>query len=640
MNEQEWGLAIELGADGADGVNGLNGAEGAERAEGVPLGVRAAVAENGRIRLLAPAPADGPVGSPPAGSDPVGTVLALAVRARGDRGAAPPARLTVIGSGGGGGTGDEVAGLREAARLADLPEPELLTPAVAAARYFRSALAFPPGTEVIVLTLDERAGSAAAVANPANAATAGDALAAGALGWSAISLAGEELDRRFVDLVVSRLRERSPEATTGGATAAALGLSADAVRQAREALSRRSSVVVAVPGSTAESESESELYVTRGEFTRATADIVGAAVAELREFLVRLRPAPGALAGIFLVGAAARVAGLAARIRADLGCTVFVADRPDVAVLGALATPDDDFSAFFEDEASAAAELPSDLSSLPGISGVADVIAATTGVRALTDDAAPPPAEPPIDLLHGAETATNGRSGGRGTGGSRFTADTGAGAPVAASWAATRQGSGPGGGSGPLPPPAPVPEAGRSRAVLAVLAVVFIALVAAGGYALADHMQGGHGSSVAVAGTSASQTPAGPTFATATAASPLPPTDSGAVTPTDSGSLSASPSPSAHDPAATVLAYFAAINAQDYQLAWNLGGKNLDTSYPHFVAGFDDTSNDSATAQDVGATTASIQLTATHDDGSVQDFAGTFTVVDGVITGAKIEQVN
>lgn len=634
MNEQEWGLAIELGADGAGGA---------------PFPVRAAVAENGRIRLLGSTAAGEPVSTLPAGSDPVGTVLAVAARARGDRGAVPPARLTVVGSGGGGGADDGAARLREAARRAELPEPELLTPAVAAARYFRSALAFPPGTQVIVLTLDERIGSVCVVANPPNAAPAGDALAAGGIGQSAIRLSAAELDRRFADLLVSRVREQDGEAA-GGATADALGLPPDVVRRARETLSRRSSVVVGVPGS------EAEAWITSGEFTRATADLVGAAVAGLQEFLDRLRAAPGTLAGIYLVGAAARVAGLAARIRADLGCTVFAADRPGVAVLGALATAADDFSAFFEDEASAAgAELPPDLSSLPGISDVADVIAGTAGVRALMAELPEseriphqPSAETTIGALHGADaernTATAGRLGARAVDGDRFAADTVAGAPLGSrrgtghSSGSGGGGSDPGGGSGAFRPP-PGPRAGRPRALLAVLAVIVIAAAAGGGYALVDHLRGGPGSPVAGRETSASRTPAGPTFDTATA-SPPPATGSGASTSTDSASASASPSPSAGDPATVVLAYFAAINARNYQLAWSLGGKNLDTSYPHFVAGFADTGNDAATARDAGPSTASIQLTATQDDGTVQNFTGTFTVVDGVITGADIQQVN
>lgn len=44
-------------------------------------------------------------------------------------------------------------------------------------------------------------------------------------------------------------------------------------------------------------------------------------------------------------------------------------------------------------------------------------------------------------------------------------------------------------------------------------------------------------------------------------------------------------------------------------------------------------------AQDTSSTTASVQLTATQDDGTVKQYEGTYTVVGGVITGADVSQV-
>ncbi|MEV0602846.1 excalibur calcium-binding domain-containing protein [Streptomyces sp. NPDC050315] len=93
------------------------------------------------------------------------------------------------------------------------------------------------------------------------------------------------------------------------------------------------------------------------------------------------------------------------------------------------------------------------------------------------------------------------------------------------------------------------------------------------------------------------------------------------------------------DAAATVEAYFDAINAGDYAQAWALGGKNLGGSYSAFVEGLADTVQDTVQILGVDGGVVSVHLDALQTDGSVRSFAGTYTVADGVITGASIRDV-
>jgi hypothetical protein len=141
--------------------------------------------------------------------------------------------------------------------------------------------------------------------------------------------------------------------------------------------------------------------------------------------------------------------------------------------------------------------------------------------------------------------------------------------------------------------------------------------------------QSGRGAGASVAGSARATSVTSPTT-TPTA------TWSGSASPT-----SATPSATATlvtDPAQVVTQYFDDINAQDYAAAWQLGGKNFGQSYSKFVAGFNGTKSDAATAQDTGPTTASVQLTATQTNGDQQTFSGTFTVVNGEITQRVVQQ--
>ncbi|MET9611208.1 DUF4352 domain-containing protein [Kitasatospora indigofera] len=92
----------------------------------------------------------------------------------------------------------------------------------------------------------------------------------------------------------------------------------------------------------------------------------------------------------------------------------------------------------------------------------------------------------------------------------------------------------------------------------------------------------------------------------------------------------------AADSRATVEAYFAALNAKDYPAAWALGGKNLNSSYQDFTAGFASTARDNVTVTTVNGQVVGVVLDAVQTDGSHRVFTGTYTVRGGVIVGADI----
>jgi serine/threonine-protein kinase len=98
--------------------------------------------------------------------------------------------------------------------------------------------------------------------------------------------------------------------------------------------------------------------------------------------------------------------------------------------------------------------------------------------------------------------------------------------------------------------------------------------------------------------------------------------------------------PVAAGPASTVQAYIAAINAHDYQKAWNLGGDNTGQSYSQFVQGFNGTAKDTLTIQSVSGNVVTAQLQALQSDGTVKNYEGTYTVTNGVITTFHITQTS
>jgi len=92
-------------------------------------------------------------------------------------------------------------------------------------------------------------------------------------------------------------------------------------------------------------------------------------------------------------------------------------------------------------------------------------------------------------------------------------------------------------------------------------------------------------------------------------------------------------------PAATVRAYYAAINAHNYPRAWALiGGSSSQTAdYNAFVRGFDQTKSDNVTIVSVAGHVVTVRLAATQANGSVKNYQGTYTVTNGVITQSHIQ---
>ena len=103
-------------------------------------------------------------------------------------------------------------------------------------------------------------------------------------------------------------------------------------------------------------------------------------------------------------------------------------------------------------------------------------------------------------------------------------------------------------------------------------------------------------------------------------------------TPTDS--------PSSSGPDSTVLDYFNAINQQNYESAWTLGGDNLGESYNSFVAGFSNTAQDVVTIENVQGDDVTANLVAQNRDSTTQYFTGTYTVTNGAITHFDVQPSN
>ncbi|MGW7280877.1 hypothetical protein ACWGIV_21755 [Streptomyces sp. NPDC054844] len=109
---------------------------------------------------------------------------------------------------------------------------------------------------------------------------------------------------------------------------------------------------------------------------------------------------------------------------------------------------------------------------------------------------------------------------------------------------------------------------------------------------------------------------------------------------TATGDPADSPYPGGDGPEATVTAYFEAINNRDFQAAWELGGKNLDPDYDHFVAGFGTTERDEVTVTGTTGDEVSLTVVAWETDGTRTTYEGSYTVTDGVITSADMREGN
>ncbi|WP_143034594.1 MULTISPECIES: hypothetical protein [unclassified Streptomyces] len=98
------------------------------------------------------------------------------------------------------------------------------------------------------------------------------------------------------------------------------------------------------------------------------------------------------------------------------------------------------------------------------------------------------------------------------------------------------------------------------------------------------------------------------------------------------------PSQPAPAPPDVVQTYFNVINDRDFVAAWAIGGRQhiAGRSYDAFVASFNTVSKFDVTIVSVQGTKVAVKLDATQTDKSHRHYAGTYTVVDGVIVAADI----
>jgi hypothetical protein len=88
-----------------------------------------------------------------------------------------------------------------------------------------------------------------------------------------------------------------------------------------------------------------------------------------------------------------------------------------------------------------------------------------------------------------------------------------------------------------------------------------------------------------------------------------------------------------------VQAYFADINAHDYAAAWKIAEK-IAGPYSAYAAGFNGTVEDTVTIVSVNGDQVTAQLVADQTDGTVKDYSGVYTVANGAIVQAQIQQTN
>ncbi len=92
------------------------------------------------------------------------------------------------------------------------------------------------------------------------------------------------------------------------------------------------------------------------------------------------------------------------------------------------------------------------------------------------------------------------------------------------------------------------------------------------------------------------------------------------------------------DPATIVREYFAAINARRYRVAWELTPETQP--FAKFAAGFAGTDHDFLRIVSVKGDVVTAELEARQTSGVLKVYEGTYTVTNGVISGADVQQVS
>lgn len=127
---------------------------------------------------------------------------------------------------------------------------------------------------------------------------------------------------------------------------------------------------------------------------------------------------------------------------------------------------------------------------------------------------------------------------------------------------------------------------------------------------------------------------------------PIAATPRAAVDPAPSAPPVSPASSSPSDPASVVQAYYNAINDNNWNEAWNLGGDNIsaqkDEGEQRFIQGFAGTAHDNLTVDSVSGDDVSITLHAEQSDGSCKGYQGDY-IVDmnqGAISSATLWAVS
>lgn len=95
----------------------------------------------------------------------------------------------------------------------------------------------------------------------------------------------------------------------------------------------------------------------------------------------------------------------------------------------------------------------------------------------------------------------------------------------------------------------------------------------------------------------------------------------------------------APDPISVVQSYFSSINAKNYTEAYRLIGRVASPSFESFVQGFTTTDHVVLTVDGSSGSTVAVAFTAFQTDSSQKRYVGTYTVSQGVITGANIHEI-
>jgi hypothetical protein len=114
--------------------------------------------------------------------------------------------------------------------------------------------------------------------------------------------------------------------------------------------------------------------------------------------------------------------------------------------------------------------------------------------------------------------------------------------------------------------------------------------------------------------------------------------DRGTPLPPATTTITVPPKVVAAGPRTVVQEFFDDINGHKYLAAWRLTPEK--EPYLKFRDGYIGTAQDTLTIQSVNGNIVTATLTALQTDGTVKDFAGTYTVTNGIISSASVQRVS